>query len=334
MTYDLIIVGCGPAGLSAAVEAKSRGLNVLVLEKGSIGQTVIEKFPKGKHVYMNYLGVKAEFIGRVRFEDGLSKEDFVKRCRDYISEYRIDVRQNEGVGSIIAHSDQFIVETTKSKYKTKNVVIAIGIHGRPTELPVQIPDDCRSRVKYTLVNPDNYSESDILVAGGGDTAAETAELLIPKNRVTISYRREAFLKGERLSERNYNNLYGAISDGRLIPLFKSNIISMEFIGNKVKVTLDVDGKKMEKVFDYIFPCLGGTTPAAFMQRIGINVSGMFPETDDNFETNVKRAYVIGDAASRRVIVDGKQVMEKKTIVNALRHGVIAVEHMMKIHFRK
>lgn len=336
--WDVIVIGCGPTGICVAIEARIRGLSVLVVEKKEMMSTVIEKFPKGKPVYMSYLGVAIEFIGNVTFPDELSKDEFVQACRDYHKAYGFELHEGEEITDIKRHDKEDILECQgKQSYWGKTVMFAIGIFGRPNTLPITIPPPCKSRIHYDLDDPAKYKGQEILVVGGGDTTAETTEYLQENNKVTVSYRRPAFLKGERLSLRNYTNLYKSLENKKIEVLFNTNITSIEPVDDKGSIKLKIkstDGKKIERKFQSVFLCLGGTPPITFMNKINLKLDGRTPKLTKAFEAvNIPGLYILGDVAHIMEIKDGKTVVEKKTIVNSLKHTVYAIEDVCKKHVK-
>ena len=332
--WDVIVLGCGPTGLAVAVEARCRGLSVLVLEKKEMMTTIIEKFPVGKPVYMNYLGVGVEFIGNVRFPDELSKDEFISACRGYHRAYGFALHEGEEIISI-RKTGGFFECKGKQAYYGRVVMLCIGVFGKPNSLPIAIPPQCKSRVLYDLDDPRKFSSKSILVVGGGDTAAETVEYLKGNNAVAVSYRRAEFLKGERLSQRNYTNLYDAIVKKEIEALLCTNVTSISAAGERVAVELaHDDGRKETREFDVVFLCLGGTPPVQFMKSVGLELDDRSPKLGEGMEAaNIPGFYVLGDVAHLKERQGEKVILEKKTIVNSLKHTVYAIEHACRTHLR-
>lgn len=257
--FDLIIVGAGPAGLSAALTAKKLGLNFLVLEKDVIGKT-IANYPKGKIVTVDYYGpAKDKLRGPLWFKD-CQKDDLVKRWHQTLEEGGIRVNEHEEVKDIEKVGSAFEVVTSKTTYKTRAVVLAVGSFGSPRKLGVDGED--RPNVFHNLDDPEKYNGKDILVVGGGNSAIEDAVFLSKNNNVTISYRKPEFF---RLTEKNLKTIKEYERDGKLKLIFNSNV---KRIG-KDRTVLDVGGKELELRTDCVFLLLGFETPKRLLDRIGV-----------------------------------------------------------------
>src|SRR5437763_6078871 len=194
--YDVLIVGAGPAGISAALRATEKKLNYLTIDEGEIGGTVA-KYPRQKLVMTS----PVEFPMHGKFKKTeLSKEELIAFWNKVLQRADFKLRQGEKVEDIKKGEDQiFTVATAKGQYRAQSVVLALGKSGSPRKLGVQGED--LPKVMYRLIEADHYVNKRILVVGGGDSAIEAAMGLGHQagNQVTLSYRKEAF---SRIKERN------------------------------------------------------------------------------------------------------------------------------------
>jgi NosR/NirI family transcriptional regulator, nitrous oxide reductase regulator len=273
-TYDIIVAGAGAAGLNAALEAQQLGLNVLLLEKNRIANT-IEDFPEGKWVYAEPDSKPAK--GKL-WLDGASKEDLLARWHQIIRDNTLDVRTEEGLTGLRKQKDgSFVLETPKGQYKTKRVVLATGQRGNPRRLAV--PGDDREQVYHRLYSPKHYHDEEILVVGGGNSAVEAALTLSERNRVVLSYRGSEF---SRVFKDNERKLQEAVEDGRVKVIFQSNV---KAFGEKTyALEVDKDGRKTteELPYDHAFVLIGAELPAPFLKSLGVRLEnewdGSFPLT--------------------------------------------------------
>ncbi len=258
--YDVLIIGAGPAGISASLRAIERKLNYLTIERDAIGGTVA-KYPRQKMVMLN----PVEFPLYGSFRKGeLSKEHLLSFWSTVGQRDDFRVRLNEAVENISRNEKDgvFTVTTQQAVYRSHAVILALGRNGVPRTLGVKGED--LPKVMYRLIEADHYINKNILVVGGGDSAVEAAVgLSIQKgNRVTLSYRREAF---QRIKERNAQRLEEAQRSDKVEVIFNS--MPVEFTPDRV--ILNVDGVIRELPNDYVWIFAGGVGPNDFLKKIGI-----------------------------------------------------------------
>ena len=257
--YDVLIVGAGPAGISASLRAIEQKLNYITLDEGEIGGTVA-KYPRQKLVMTS----PVEFPMHGKFsKTELSKEELIAFWKKVLQRADFKCRQGEKVEDIKKGQDGiFTVVTPKGQHRTRNVVLALGKSGSPRKLGVKGEE--LPKVMYRLIEADHYVNKRILVVGGGDSAIEAAMGLGHQvgNQVTLSYRKEAF---SRIKERNAQRIQESIRKGKVKVVFNSNPVEFK----EGSVALEVNGKIQEIPNDYVWIFAGGEPPTAFLKKIGI-----------------------------------------------------------------
>lgn len=264
---DLLVIGCGPAGLSVSLNALHHKLRFVAVEKeGDIGGT-IRRYPRKKLVMSAPFRVPG--YGAVRVREIL-KEGLVELWAEMVEKTGLSVRLNETVLAVhAADEDCFSVETTKERYTTRRVVFAIGRGGVPRKLDV--PGEELGKVAYSLREPDQFRGDKILIVGGGDAAIEAALALSaqPGNQVKISYRQAHF---SRIKAANLERIAAAVASGAIEVFWETNVTRIE----PSTVTLvDEAGSTLEIENDYVFVFIGGTLPKAFLQSCGIAIDTKF-----------------------------------------------------------
>jgi len=258
---DALIVGAGPAGISASLRAIERKLKYLTVDSGEIGGTV-SKYPRQKLVMTS--PVELPLYGKFKKTE-LSKEDLLKIWNEILKKVEFKFQSGEKVEDISKAEDGiFTITTAKSQYRSHAVILALGKGGIPRKLGVKGED--LPKVMYRLIEADHYVNKKILVVGGGDSAVEAAMGLANQvgNQVTLSYRKEAFT---RLKDRNETRVREAIQKGKLTVIFNS--IPVEFKANSV--LLEVNGATRELSNDFVWIFAGGEPPTAFLKKIGVRV---------------------------------------------------------------
>ena len=256
---DVLIVGAGPAGISASLRAIEKKLNYLTVDEGEIGGTVA-KYPRQKLVMTS--PVEFPMYGKFKKTE-LSKEELIAFWNKVLQRVDFKFRKAEKVEDIKnGEHGIFTTTTTKGQYRSHAVVLALGKGGSPRKLGVKGED--LPKVMYRLIEADHYINKRILVVGGGDSAIEAAMGLGHQvgNQVTLSYRKEAF---SRIKERNAQRIQESIRKGKVKVIFNS--IPVEF--KQDSVLLEVNGKTQEIPNDYVWIFAGGDPPTAFLKKVGI-----------------------------------------------------------------
>ena len=257
---DVVIVGAGPAGISASLRATENNLSHLTLERETVGGTV-SKYPRQKLVMTS--PVEFPLYGKIR-QTQLSKEDLLALWEKVMARADLNIRTGEGVDAIQKRADGlFEVKSPVATYRACSVVMALGRAGTPRKLGV--PGEHLPHVLYRLIEADHYTNNNILIVGGGDSAVEAAMGLAhqPGNKVTLSYRRGEF---SRLKERNTKRIEEHIRSGKVKALFNS--MPTEF--REGSVLIDCGGEIRELPNDFVWIFAGGTPPTEFLKATGIS----------------------------------------------------------------
>src|ERR1700733_9742866 len=188
--HDVVIVGAGPAGVSASLRAIEKNLKYITVDEGKLGGTVA-KYPRQKLVMTS--PVEFPMYGKFKKRE-LSKEELLNFWDQVLRRADFKFAKGEKVSDIQKTPDNiFVVQTAKNLYRTRHVVLALGKGGSPRKLGVK--GEGLPKVMYRLIEADHYVNKKILVIGGGDSAVEAAMGLAAQagNQVTLSYRSERFI---------------------------------------------------------------------------------------------------------------------------------------------
>jgi len=261
---DVVIVGAGPAGIAATLAAKKHNLSSVTLEQDSLGGTVYT-FPRAKIVMTSPMDLP--LYGKVKLTD-TTKDELLGLWNKVISEHELKITEHTKVESITPLADDtFRVVTNKGQeYLSSNVILAIGRRGTPRKL--NVPGEQMQKVAYRLLEPERISGKNILVVGGGDSAIESAMLLMNENRVTLSYRKDKFA---RIKPKNQKSVGEAMEGNRLNVIFNSNLTSIE--EKKVIIDTEEGSKEMDNDLVYIFA--GGELPTDFLKKAGVEITKRF-----------------------------------------------------------
>lgn len=257
---DVVVVGSGPAGLSAGLEALRRGLAYRVLEQGSISDTV-RKYPRRKILLAE--PVRVPLYGDLWIADA-SKETLLQVWETIVANTGLEVRTGERVENVTREGNLFRVASTSGVHLSRRVVLAMGRRGTPRRLGV--PGEESDKVFYDIVEMEAFAGRRVLVVGGGDSAIESALGLANQDgtEVTLAYRGDAFT---RIKERNQAKIDAAIAAGRVRPLFRTVVREIR----PDRVLLEADSQTTILPNDDVVVRIGGDAPFAFLERLGVRI---------------------------------------------------------------
>ncbi len=294
----LLIVGAGPAGISLTSEARMAGIDaedILMIDKAETHSWVIRSlYPDKKLVSANYKGLPAVCHGVMSLQDS-TKGETISYLDRAINETGVKVNYHEEVLKIepigTKKEPLFIVQTTKNKYQTNIVVIAIGIFGRPNKPSYKLPRKLKESIHFDITSFQAKDEN-ILVVGGGDSASEFSQYLIEMgNNITLSYRRSEF---ERMNSFNRNALKELELNKQITILFESNIEDVKITKNEKPLVCFNEPHLGECEYTRVVYALGGSTPTNFLKSIGIKFKNETPNLRESGESTISGLFVAGD----------------------------------------
>jgi thioredoxin reductase/NAD-dependent dihydropyrimidine dehydrogenase PreA subunit len=262
---DVLIVGSGPAGISAGLAAIHHQLRYRIIEQEESLGGAVYHYPRNK-ITMT-APVQLALVGQVKFSE-VTKEALLDFWHGVVKTTGLKISYRERLTGIERKGDGFVVQTDRGSYAAKSVLLAMGRRGTPRKLDV--PGEETSKVVYRLVDPQQYRGQKVLVVGGGDSALEAAIALAeqPGTEVTLSYRSGAF---SRVKAKNRSALAAAQDAGRITVLLNSNVKAIEVRSVKIEQEQVVN----EYANDAVIVCTGGELPTPLLKRIGIEFETKF-----------------------------------------------------------
>ncbi len=303
---DLLIIGAGPAGLSAADAASREGLNYLVIEKGLIADTIF-RYPVGRTVFStpNELEMREGALHPCREKP--TREELLSHYVRFALEENLHVNTEEEALSIERQATEgFLIKTTRASYKAARVLFAIGAMARPRRLGV--PGEDLSKVHHRFIEPYPYVRKETLVVGGGNSAAEAALFLAEEgSHVTLAIWRSDWEnhdpKKNAIKHWVRAPLEQQLERERLRLAFFTEV--SEISEHEVRLKMD-DGRILQLPNDAVFILIGSDADLTLLRQAGVEIAaaGMteVPVYDpETFETNVSGLYVAGHFTHSRHI---------------------------------
>ncbi|MDO9150490.1 MAG: cyclic nucleotide-binding domain-containing protein [Methylotenera sp.] len=320
--FDVIIIGAGPSGLSAAARASEQKLSYLVLEATEAAANTIRNYQRRKLVMAEPRGLPLR--SPLPFAASL-RESVLDAWESLIEKYQINIRYQAKVVAISreggpdSKTEPLKVELSDGDaFTADNVILAIGVQGNLRKL--EIPGGDLPQIQYQLDDPEAYQNETIVVVGGGDTGVENALALTGRNQVIVLNRAEDF---SNCKESNLTQLTEARQRGALDWLLETRPQSVEQNSKgEFPITLFADTPKgVERI-----PChriiarLGALPSRPLLESFGVAFPtadlAALPVLSSRYESNVPGLYIIGALAGYPLIKQG------------INQGYEVIEHIL------
>ena len=296
---DLIIIGAGPSGVSAAIYAKRANLDFIIFEKFAIGGQVINAFE-----IENYPGFNKIF-----------GSDLAINFMNNLTALNVEVKYEEVV-SLEKNEDIFILKTSLDNvYYAKNVILALGSNPRKLNLPNKDQFTGRGISYCAMCDGNFYKDKEILVYGGGNSAISEALFLtnIVKKLTIVSrsnLRADKSLVEELSSKQNVDILENKLVDSLIIDNNEIKGVKLKDKFNNEITFLNVEG---------IFVYIGAIPSTSFLTNLGILNKEGYIEVNNHFETKINNLYAIGDVINK----------DLRQIVTATNDGAFAIHYLLE-----
>lgn len=264
---DLVIIGAGPAGFSATLNAKQEKLNFVTIEQeDSLGGAVYH-YPRNKLTMTS--AMELPVIGKVKLGE-IHKEKLLEFWQDIAKRSDLSFNFRERMEAINPIDNGFQVKTTKQEYLTKSVLLSIGRRGTPRTLDVR--GENQAKVVYRLIDPQQYRGMHVMVVGGGDSAIEAALACSGESgtTVTLSYRGAAF---NRIKPGNRDRLAAAEAANRVKTMLETDVMEIK----PESIMLKSKAKLLTIQNEALIVCAGGILPTGLLKKLGVQVETHYGE---------------------------------------------------------
>ena len=291
--YDSIIIGAGPAGLSAAIYLKRANIDVLVVEKGAFGGKV------------NYTAIIDNYLG----EENVFGPDLAFKFYNHAIENDVDIVSDDIIN--VTKKDQvFIVKSSDEEYLAKTIIVASGTTDKKLDL-VNANKFEHHGISYCAVcDGPLYKNKTVAVIGGGNSALEESLYLANiASKVYLIHRREEF-RGE-------NKLVDKIKINSNIELKLSSSV-VELLGNDKLETIKLSNGETLNV-SALFPYIGQIANTNFLDFKNLCNESGYIIVNSNMETCVDGLFAAGDVTNKKL----------KQIVTATGDGALAATSVIE-----
>lgn len=315
---DVIVVGGGPCGLSAAIELQKKGFDVLVIEKGNIVNSIYN-YPTHQTFFSSSLKLSIGDIPFITAKDKPKRNDALVYYREVAKMMKLNIQSFERVTEVKKVADGFYIQTDKGTYNATYVVVATGYYDQPNLMGIKGED--LPNVFHYFKEAHPYFQKEVVVIGGKNSAVDAAlELEKAGATVTVVYRGD-----------NYSPSVKPWILPGFDSLVKSGAVTMHFESELIEITestvvIEKNGEPITIPQDYVFAMTGYHPDYAFLKSIGIDIeaeSGRPFFNEETMESNVQGLYIAG------VVAAGNNANEI-FIENGRFHGAMIAASIQKV----
>jgi len=286
---DLIIIGGGPIGIACGIAAKNAGLSHLILEKGCLANSIYN-YPQGMTFFSTAERLEIGGHPFISTNPKPKRAEALEYYRRVSSSYELNIHLFEEVKNVKKEGCSFTVETLKSNYQSKNIVVATGFYDIPMLL--DIPGEDLPKVRHYYREPHYYSQQKVVVVGASNSSVDAALETFRKGaEVTMVVRGSSI--GERVKYWVKPDIENRIKAGEIKAYFSSQLTEIR----ENEVDLETPEGKITIANDFVLALTGYCPNFTFLEKIGIKLEDNKTKkplyNDLTMETNIEGLYLAG-----------------------------------------
>ncbi|MGP6603194.1 YpdA family putative bacillithiol disulfide reductase [Ornithobacterium rhinotracheale] len=317
-TYDIAIIGAGPMGIATAIEAKANGLSHIVLEKGSLVNSVYH-FPKSMTFFSTSEKLEIGGVPFVSINEKPKRDEALEYYRRVAQKWELNIHTMEEVVEVKKEENTFRVVSEKDAYFAKNVVVATGFYDEPNLL--NVPGESLPKVSHYFDDAHPYIGKKVAVIGAANSATQVALELFYKGAEVSLIVRDAEI-GQNVKYWIRPNIVNRIKSGEITGFYNTSV--QEITPNSIILKKPEGVQEIEN--DFVFAMIGYHPNYQFLEKIGINCeTDPFRTPDfkeDSHMTNIEGLYVAG-------VVCGGGNTSRFFIENSKEHAQAIIQNILK-----
>jgi len=314
---DVLIIGGGPIGMACGIEAKKAGLSFLIVEKGSLVNSIYN-YPQGMTFFSTSEKIEIGGVPFVSHGHKPTRAEALEYYRRVKELFQLEVSLYEKVKNFKKEGNTYVIHTSKGMYQARAIIVATGFYDQPNLM--NVPGEELPKVRHYYGEPHPYIDMDVLVVGAGNSAIDVAlETWRKKARVTLLHRGEAI--SHRVKYWVKPDIDNRIAEGSIQAYFNSEV--KEIREHEVDI-LTHEGLVTLKN-DFVLAMTGYHPNFEWLLDQGIELSddeSCFPKRDEQtFESNLQGVYLAGT-------VCGGNKTSKWFIENSIAHAPIIISQIV------
>jgi len=315
---DLIIIGGGPIGIACGLEAKKKGLNYLIIEKGVIVNSLFN-YPVNMQFFSSSEKLEIDEIPFISNEAKPKRNEALEYYRRIVTTNELNIRLFEKVISVHKQQQLFHIETEKQHYTSSFVIVSTGFYDLPNTMDV--PGEDLPKVSHYYKDPHFFAKQKLIVVGASNSAVDAALECYRKGAdVTMVVRGPEI--GKRVKYWVRPDIINRIEEGSIKAFYNAHI--KEILSDSVIInTSNKEGVSLEN--DYVLALTGYTPNFNFLRKIGIQLSDdekLYPNYNDKtMESNIDHLYLAG-------VICGGMDTHLWFIENSRIHAKMIIQHIM------
>lgn len=317
--YDLLIVGAGPIGVTCAIEAQKAGLKYVVIEKGVLVNSLYH-FPTNMTFFSTSKKLEIGGIPFISHNEKPTRREALEYFRRVNEDWKLNINFYEKVLTINKlGNNSFKVNTSKTTYQSKSVIVVTGFYDIPKKL--NVPGGSLPKVKHYYDDWHPYIGQKVVVVGAANSACDVALELYHKGaEVTMVVRKESI--SPRVKYWIKPNIENRIKEGSIPAFFNSNITEIK----EGEITIETPNEKISFENDFVLAMTGYLPDFDFFKKIGMEFHDDEYETpiydEETLETNVPNLYIAG-------VVNAGKHTSKFFIENTREHAAMILKDILE-----
>ena len=308
---DILIIGAGPIGIACALEAKKNNLNYVVIEKGTLVNSLYN-YPSNMSFFSTSEKLEIDGIPFISKNPKPTKQEALEYYRRVATSNELSINLFEEVANVTQQEDKtYQVSTNKKAYHTKNIIVSTGFYDIPN--PLNVPGEDLPKVSHYYSDPHFYSMQKLIVVGASNSSVDAAlETWRKGAEVTMIVRGEQI--GERVKYWVRPDIINRIKEGSIKAYFNAELTHVH--DNTVEFK-DENGNLQTIENDFVLALTGYRPNFSFLEKLGIEVADSdkkIPDyNEESMETNQKGIYLAG-------VICGGLETHKWFIENSIVHA--------------